>query len=233
MSNRKAIKFLLRNFLIHFKYLHISYTFQVLTFLTHSYTFQVLHLEIATCLLMATVENNADREWEDPLEKGMATHSSILAWIIPWTEESGGLQSMGSHMTEWVTHTHIQNISINSESFIEQCSSTGKVQFLLRWCLFHFPCLSQILFDLYSIQKFLFRLQWGDRNDIYSLVFNNWKVGKIHEIHFEILGTGEEAGQKLTSEKSKMKRSEFYDWPSLCPVTVPKPTLKEMIQKFL
>ena len=33
---------------------------------------------------------------EDPLEKGMATHSSILAWGIPWTEEPGGLQSMGS-----------------------------------------------------------------------------------------------------------------------------------------
>ena len=34
--------------------------------------------------------------WEDPLEKGMATYSSILAWKIPWTEEPGGLQSMGS-----------------------------------------------------------------------------------------------------------------------------------------
>ena len=34
--------------------------------------------------------------WEDPLEKGTATHSSILAWRIPRTEESGGLQSMGS-----------------------------------------------------------------------------------------------------------------------------------------
>ena len=33
---------------------------------------------------------------EDPLEKGRATHSSILAWRIPWTEEPGGLQSMGS-----------------------------------------------------------------------------------------------------------------------------------------
>ena len=33
---------------------------------------------------------------EDPLEKGMATHSSTLAWRIPWTEEPGGLQSMGS-----------------------------------------------------------------------------------------------------------------------------------------
>ena len=33
---------------------------------------------------------------EDPLEKKMASHSSILAWEIPWTEEPGGLQSMGS-----------------------------------------------------------------------------------------------------------------------------------------
>ena len=36
--------------------------------------------------------------WEDTLEKDMATHSSILAWRIPWTEEPGGLQSAGSQM---------------------------------------------------------------------------------------------------------------------------------------
>ena len=43
---------------------------------------------------------------EDPLEKGMATHPSILAWRIPWTEESGGLQPMGHNeldMTERLT----------------------------------------------------------------------------------------------------------------------------------
>ena len=34
--------------------------------------------------------------WEDPQEEGMATHSNILAWRIPWREEPGGLQSMGS-----------------------------------------------------------------------------------------------------------------------------------------
>ena len=33
--------------------------------------------------------------WEDPMEEGMATHSSILAWRIPWTEEPGGLQPLG------------------------------------------------------------------------------------------------------------------------------------------
>ena len=36
-------------------------------------------------------------DWEDPLEEGTATYSSILARRIPWTEEPGGLQSMGSH----------------------------------------------------------------------------------------------------------------------------------------
>ena len=35
--------------------------------------------------------------WEDPLEEGMSTHSSILAWRIPWTEEPGSLQSIGLH----------------------------------------------------------------------------------------------------------------------------------------
>ena len=47
--------------------------------------------------------------WEDPLVKEMATHSSILAWRIPWTEESGGLESTGHKemdTTEWLTHAH-------------------------------------------------------------------------------------------------------------------------------
>ena len=48
---------------------------------------------------------------EEPLEKGMATHSRILAWEIPWTEEPGGLQSMGSKkesdMTEWLDNSKV------------------------------------------------------------------------------------------------------------------------------
>ena len=39
--------------------------------------------------------------WEDSLEKGMATHSSTLVCIIPWTEEPSGLQSMGSQRVEY------------------------------------------------------------------------------------------------------------------------------------
>ena len=52
--------------------------------------------------------------WEDPLEKEMETHSSILAWRIPWTEEPGGLQSTGSQRVghDWVTSLHTYNYSI-------------------------------------------------------------------------------------------------------------------------
>ena len=53
--------------------------------------------------------------WEDSLEKAMATHSSVLAWRIPWTEEPGGLQSIGHKkldMTEVTEHTCIQRIMI-------------------------------------------------------------------------------------------------------------------------
>ena len=53
--------------------------------------------------------------WEDPLEKETATHSSILAWRIPWTEEIGGLQSTGRKeldMTDvtWHACTHIRDL---------------------------------------------------------------------------------------------------------------------------
>ena len=49
--------------------------------------------------------------WEDPLEKEMATHSSILAWRIPWTEEPDGLRSMGSQRVghDWATSLHFHS----------------------------------------------------------------------------------------------------------------------------
>ena len=49
--------------------------------------------------------------WEDPLEREMVTHSSILAWEIPWTEEPGGLQSMGSQKESNMTE-RLDNYSI-------------------------------------------------------------------------------------------------------------------------
>ena len=54
--------------------------------------------------------------WEDPLEKEMATHSNILAWRIPWTEEPGRIQSMGHkrirHNDYTITMTTIPNMLV-------------------------------------------------------------------------------------------------------------------------
>ena len=53
--------------------------------------------------------------WEVPLEKGVAAHSSILAWEVPWTEEAGGLLPMGSQRVRhnWVTEDmHIHHLGL-------------------------------------------------------------------------------------------------------------------------
>ena len=57
---------------------------------------------------LSTLPENRVRSlgWEDTLEKEMATHSSILAWRIPWTEELGGLQSMGRKELDTTERLH-------------------------------------------------------------------------------------------------------------------------------
>ena len=85
-------------------------------------------------------------DWENPLEKGMATHSSIFAWIIPWTEEPGGLQSMGQKeldMIEWLT------VSLSRLSAVVVMKWSGT--------LWSFPLLSlpsgHVLHLLLSVEK--------------------------------------------------------------------------------
>ena len=75
-----------------------------------------------------------------PLEEGMATHSSILAWRIPWTEELGRLQSMGSQRVrhDWVTntythiHIHIQRIWIMKNIWLQGFWKRGSSPVLYR-----------------------------------------------------------------------------------------------------
>ena len=70
---------------------------------------------------------------EDPLEKGMVTHSGILVWRIPWTEEPGGLQSMGAERVghDWAMNTHTHTTTINVGDFSTPFSTierkTGKI----------------------------------------------------------------------------------------------------------
>ena len=67
--------------------------------------------------------------WEDPLEKEMATHSSIHAWKIPWTKEPGGLQSIGSQRVghDWVTSLHFTSIKSQAKE-LNRHFSTEDIQ---------------------------------------------------------------------------------------------------------
>ena len=82
---------------------------------------------------MAQTVKNLPAVWEiqvsslgrdDPLEKGMASHSSILAWSISWTEEPGGLQSVGSQKSRTNTST-FQSLSITD-------SETKRINYILK-----------------------------------------------------------------------------------------------------
>ena len=71
-------------------------------------------LEAQTVKNLPAVWETWVRSWEDPMEKGMATHSSILAWRIPWTGEPGRLQSMGLQRVghDWATNTYIYGLGM-------------------------------------------------------------------------------------------------------------------------
>ena len=65
--------------------------------------------------------------WEDPLEKGMATHSRILAWRIPWTKEPGSYSPQGrteSDTTEATLHIHITYLQGRASRLSVQLAST-------------------------------------------------------------------------------------------------------------
>ena len=87
--------------------------------------------------------------WENPLEKEMATHSGILAWRIPWTEEPGGLQSMGSQSdmserlplhfivltkTVWYTNNFVEKVDLDSNVLITIKQERGKNVLTLSLC---------------------------------------------------------------------------------------------------
>ena len=57
--------------------------------------------------------------WEEPLEEGMATHSGILAWRIPWTEEPGGLKSIGLQRVRRDDHMMLMVLqSVQSSAYV-------------------------------------------------------------------------------------------------------------------
>ena len=90
------------NSVLHVVQYILEPVFQQIVYISHSPIF-ILHLYLTSLVAQLVKNPPALQEtrvwflgWKDPLEKEMEIHSSILAWEIPWTEEPGGLQSMGS-----------------------------------------------------------------------------------------------------------------------------------------
>ena len=75
-----------------------------------SHTIYSLVAQMVKCLPTMRETQVQSLGWEDPLEKEMATHSSILAWRIPWMEEPGGLQSTGSKESDTTERLHFTSL---------------------------------------------------------------------------------------------------------------------------
>ena len=122
--------------------------------------------------------------WEDPLEEGKATHSSILAWRIPWREESGGLQSIGLQRMKWLSmhwsyfiHSKRSLVSSSHFSFKKQI---WKLSPFLPVCCAHIILLILMCFKRNSIfiSKF-----------VYYHVWYTWTL--LMKIHFQHLTTSQ------------------------------------------
>ena len=105
--------------------------------------------------------------WEDSLEKGTATHSSILAWRIPWTEKPSGLQSMGLQRAghDWATFTFMQEHRTTWSMLwdIQRWKIDHPYSFkALSWCVLGEMCLKEVL---YSDRRkgFLRRTRWLEK----------------------------------------------------------------------
>ena len=101
---------------------------------------------------------------EDPLEKGLATYSNILAWRISWTEELGSLQSMGSQrdVSEWLTHIHECILQYMSVGFYCGWNTKNLKQLLLRKIQMHDSQILSVSFFFFLYLHANIHLdQWG------------------------------------------------------------------------
>ena len=112
--------------------------------------------------------------WEDPLEKEMATHSSILAWRIPWTEEPGGLQSTGLQRVghDWATSRHFNLLESQCYYFQSTVLLTLFLSFTFCFANFFISVLFKYIFVLpllFSFSMFIF-ISLVDRKVFLKLV---------------------------------------------------------------
>ena len=112
---------------------------------------------------------------EDALKKGMATHSSILAWRIPWTEEPGGLESMGHKeldTTKWLTFFIKQSRVYSSTLYNHLSSATfyhRYIRFLLQWLLFQINRILELK-ETSPINPLVSKMRSYSSSEIYRLI---------------------------------------------------------------
>ena len=105
--------------------------------------------------------------WEDPLEEDMATHFSILAWRIPWTEEPGGLQSMGLQRVQhdWAT-TKITQLLFFFYLILKQISN-----------ILSFPAC--VLLILFTVCFILLECELDEGSDFIYFLIEGWLLYRI------------------------------------------------------
>ena len=120
---------------------------------THGYYWDFLVAQMVTNLPAVQETWIWSLGWEeDPLGKGMATHSGILAWEIPWTEEPGGLQSLGSQRVghKWATNTFTSHMDITvHKSLLNDCAKDDTMSLSLFF-VFCYPAVRKVNIDSFS-----------------------------------------------------------------------------------
>ena len=111
---------------------------------------------------------------EDPLEEGMTTHSSILAWRIPWTEEPGKLQSIGSQSWTWLKRQH-QPVWL--DMIVRSCRKTKAADHPMdnavgktEWPSVLILAPSLLLYELRRVTEYLWTYLWNRDNDLYLML---------------------------------------------------------------
>ena len=123
--------------------------------------------------------------WEDALENGMTTHSSILTWRIPWTEEPGGLESTGVQSQTWL------------KWFSTQACSVWFLQWSSNWCscsklpnILHMKKAYQISPLLKTIKGFPSHLEWKS-NSYSAFRLFGYTMCNLHECDKKYGGNSE------------------------------------------
>jgi len=165
---------------------------------------------------------------EDPLEKGMATHSSILAWRIPWTQEPGRLQSMGLQrvrMTDTFTFIHLgQSLHVKVLNFNHICKIPFASKVTYSQALGFGPSLSGTVvkgsaYQCRRYKRFRF-IPWvgkipGKGHDNNSSILA-WKIpwtkepNRLHSIGSQWVNTTEHAHILLSTEAMKLGLYSTY-----------------------